>query len=609
MGFFGSSSKTYYNSTSTKLFEEVPSILTQTVKGAIAQNTNIADDLITNLVNGIGFKVNQLYNYASSGNYPWGLPEGTHYTYSATMPTKLRIIIERELNNPIHITHNTLTIDDTNDHIIYTVKYYLKDYLGVVDESIEYLWTYDESTGIYPILDLELEDIQDKSPYYPIIPIRVNGEYLVGTGVEHDSSITKACKYLGIAVDSMIEAMSEQLESSTNPVEDAYIVLGTEVTDSTEVGMNYLYTFFEHQLSVSAVSKEAYTSWADSPKQANTIPPYNIIQLKDSNYKMELSWLYIEESIEEGEIGTIGTHETKLVSGSNHYIGNSLTTYYSRDKLKLRKQISSTQYSEITVVGLTHSNWAVGKEIRTTLSDAFDDEDVAPSFIIPLRKDLIKRLGPINTHDLMYTSIRMVLNDKLKVRLKWYQTGLFRFAMMVVAVAISLWNPVVGAFVFSATAITSAIISLIVTQVILPIVLANLSDVLGEELALIVSLLVSYFAFDASAFTLGVQATSGAMNLYYAADSEKLMDAMDEVNDALEDVYDTLRETDRDVSYAKEFSTGENFALTDASKYVDIFKRETHAPLMSPLSVTYYTDVMRYLNQPDSIIRLGNTLT
>ncbi len=58
MGLFSSSSKTYYNSTTCQLYDDdTAGLIEQTVAASVVQNRNIGNDLIANIVNGIGFKL------------------------------------------------------------------------------------------------------------------------------------------------------------------------------------------------------------------------------------------------------------------------------------------------------------------------------------------------------------------------------------------------------------------------------------------------------------------------------------------------------------------------------------------------------------------------
>lgn len=624
MGFFGSSHKTYYNSSSTFLFTETPSLLTQTIRGAVLENRNIADDLKTNLMFGIGYKANALYKYGQ-GEYPWGLPEGTAVTYGSTSPTNIKISIERELNEKVYVNSTQVDVSGSGE-MYYTATYYLLDALGEVITDELYTWVYYESSGVYPYLNLKLNDVQAQSQYYPIIPIRVDNVDYTDSSHENHEEVKRACNYLGIDAVNLASEIADANEDDGNPTEDAHVVLAVNISDDTEVGKLYLYQFFEHQLNVSTSGKEDYEYWKDnyikSDGDGGTYftedPPYNTIRVEDSTFKLELSWLYITQEIVEGNLGLVGTctrgYKDNYRSSANQSRYFSVNTYW------IRKQVSATQYSELTVHGLTFSNWAVGKEIRTTLAEAFEeDPEVVSTFCIPLRKDLVKTLGPLKTHDLMYRSIRLVVSDKNRVKLKWYQTGLFKFAMLVVAVVVSFYNLPAGVSIFSATAAVSVVVQLLLTQLMLPAVVSAVSDVLGEELAIIVSMVAAFYIGGGSLESLTASTSAlvsagftgiNKVSAYITSTKlESISDSLEEIQEEIADLLSTQAETARETQFAVNVSKSDSYALMDPTTYVTKTLREPLLPTLVGYTVSNYTDIMRYMDMPKSNIRLGNTLT
>ena len=610
MGLFGSSTKTYYSSTSTLLFEEMPSVIKQTVASSITQNRNISKDLITNLTNGIGFRANSLYNYGLSGEYPYGLPDGSIGTLPPNTYNNVKFIIENEIGGSVFLSSCMIDIDPTTSHVWY-IAMYKKVVTGVVEDE-EYPWAYNESTGIFPLLTLPKEDFLTVSPYFPIIPVRVNEVSQVGEGMPNRDQILRAGNLIGVDIVQIAESIEAQEEDNNeNPVEDAYVMLGVEVTDQSKAGMEYLYEFFNLQHSLSTVSELDYRYWLETPSELGT-PPMNTVSIADSNYKMELGWLYSTNDVVEGVIGEVGefTNEYTLHSGDVPVDGDETTTY-STSSIRLRKQITATQYDEVIVVGLVHSNWAVGKELRTTLKDAFDDEDVAQAFVIPLRKDLLNVLGTVKQHDLMYISIRLVLNDKYVQKLKWYQTGFFKFVLLAISVVISLWFPPLGVAAFSAAAAGIALVQVIAMKILLPIVIQALEDLVGEELALLVSVIVSIYAGGGttSAYIAGaMQTVSGLMGIRFTNAMEEINNELKTVQEDMDDLLAEENETQLNVMNSLQLSMSDTFNVMQADDYVRRFFYEAREPLLIKKLTEEFTNVLRYTDKPSSVIRLGQTV-
>jgi hypothetical protein len=631
MSIFGSSTKTYYSSTSIKLFEDMPSLAKQTIGASITQNRNIADDLITNLVNGIFYKANGLYNYGKSNLYAWGLPNGSFSTLAAGSPRLVQLIIEREIGSYIELGYVSLEPDITTDHMIYTAEYLLKDTKGnVVGDPV--VWTYDERTGVHPQLNLPVDDVDNVSPYYPIIPLRLNSVALTEDTHTNYLDVYRACRHLGLDAKDLGESLEAQSETGDNPVEDAFIILGVEVTNDTQVGMHYLFNYFSHMDGIATVTEDDYLYWATNSwvtvKKKDTDgfyveetyratpPPVNLVSIQDANYKAELGWLYTTKDVITGSIGKIGTYETAFTGGGNIPFGGggfhnwSNAGYFNTQILHIRKQVAVNQYIEIQVHGLTHSNWAVGKELRTTLDAAFNGtDDVAQSFIIPLRKDIAKPLGAVRQHDLMQSAIRLVVNDVLTVKLKWYQTGIFQVLVLIAAVVISIVFPPFGIAAFSAMAVGIAIATVVVMRFLMPHVLKGLTDLVGEELALVIAVVASFYMGGGGvngALSAGLTAVTGATNIIMGdllADELKDLEGLQEAN---EDLLEEQREAEQKILQTKEMTEGDSYAIMDPTSYVKKFKYSAKLPTMITATTEHFTGIMQFTDRPDSYIRLGN---
>lgn len=74
MGLF-SETVTTVDSYSTRLVEDTPDLVKDSVYNAVLYNRSVADDLIANYLNGLAIKSDQMYRYAKS-DYTYGLPNG-----------------------------------------------------------------------------------------------------------------------------------------------------------------------------------------------------------------------------------------------------------------------------------------------------------------------------------------------------------------------------------------------------------------------------------------------------------------------------------------------------------------------------------------------------
>lgn len=630
MGLFGSRTKTYYNSTSALLFQDTPGIVKQTVASSITQNRNIATDLVANLVNGISFNATRLYEWAKHGsNFPWGLPDGAMNYISPQSQTYVKQVIQQELIDSgssmqvHHLIYAIIEVDTTTEKLMYKAEYQLADKKGVLDPKV-YTWTYDPATDVYPLLTLREEDLQQVSPYYPIIPIMVNQVYQAESGSANRAAITNACRYLNIKPDDLHDGiMGDPDNPPDNPVEDAYVILGVEITDDKQVSMEYMHRFFSYMYGIQNVHEEDFTYWEGNQNTDDTdipvLPPHNRIELKDANYKMELDWLYITRKTKTMTIGKQGWYESDHTSVPSEDVTGT-DFYFTRSSLTLRKQLTPTEVEEITVVGLVHSNWALGKEIRTTVADAFGSTDVAPSFFIPLRRDLLRDLGGIKTHDLMYRSIRMVINDKQTIKLKWYETGFFKIFITIVGVVLTIFYPPAGIAALSAAAVGVALVQVIAMKLLMPLVAKALEDIVGAELALLVSVLaVAYGAsfsltegFQLAGLTTqgvmmaSVVAVGGMMGLDIADQMQQIANEIEVMEDEMDIMQQDASDRQRTIMQAINMVSGDPYGIMDAQNYVARNYLYVREPTLIRDTVHNFTDIALYTDRPDSYIRLGH---
>lgn len=613
MGVFGSSSKTYYNSTSSILYEKMPSLIKQTVASSIVQNRNIGSDLITNLVNGVLFNANRLHNYGKSGNYPWGLPQGTTTYIAPQSYTYVQYVIEEQEGRKIELISAYVDTEITSGHLIYKAEYYYLDANGATTGDLQF-WEYDEFTELHPILNIEKDTDAGVSPYYPIIPLYENQQYLAESGQPNKQQIEQACRYLSIKPKDIKDAIESNEDYPDNPVDDAYVIIGLELREKSQVGLEYLYTYFNHLLGTSKVRKEDWEYWNEN--STSVAPPFNRIAIEDANYKMELAWLYMEDTIVEGVLtkpdttpAKRGYYESDFQSNGD-YASPGGNIFVSTDVFIIRKQINATQYREIVISGLVHSNWAVGKELRTTVSDAFsiNNDDVPEAFIIPLRKDLMRVIGNVKSHDLMYMSIRLVLNDKLKVKIKWYATSFFQFLITVIAIVVSIYYPPAGVAITSAAAAAIAIINVVLMKIVLPFLYKKLEDLVGEELAIVIAVIaIAYGGNPADYFN----AANFAISKYQAI---TIGDAMDKINkeltvlaDEIEIIEEEIAERQADVLFASNLMKGDPYAILESTNYIRRFKLEYKESTLIRATTDRFTDMSRFVDRPDSYIRLGHT--
>jgi len=201
------------------------------------------------------------------------------------------------------------------------------------------------------------------------------------------------------------------------------------------------------------------------------------VTISEGNFKLDFSYYYMDEEIKTMNIGKVGTVKREYsLGGSTSDSG----LYISKNEIKFIKQISTTRCSIVSVMAPYYENRVEGKHsIKCDLEDAHEGKD----FILPVNREVGKSLGAIKNHELMYDSIRVTINTITTVKLKWYQTGIFKLIVTVIAVVVSLYTA--GGFSgISAAILQDFMINMIITTVVgisIDIGMKFLVDVVGLQ--------------------------------------------------------------------------------------------------------------------------------
>ena len=633
MGLFSSKTKHVYTPYSMLLYQEMPPLVKQTVAGSVVQNRNIGKDLIANLVNGVLWKANGLYSWAKQ-NHPWGLPDGYIAYDRPADVTLIEACVQQDVGTGINILYTKRTPVEGGQYL-YEVTYTKKTQ---IKNPKEYTWSY--RTGIggkYPVLEVEL--LKEDSPYYPIIPIRIANENIAETGKEHRTKIRQALNYLSLDIDDIYKSIKESTEESgEQPADDMFVILAVSVSASKQASKKYIYDYFKYLSTKSLSNKNDYDYWEANGEAAGYILPTNKITIKDSRFAQEVEYDYITTKKVTGSIGKKGfTKVTYKVNrgtvpvntGSNAFSGYSRTT----SGILIQHQLNSTTYEEVYVHGLLCRTQVIGSTwVDVDLKDAFDNPDSPQDghcFLLPLHKDVCKKMGPIHAHDLMYESIRLYSNDHQSYKVKWYQSGLFKVFVVIVAVVVSIWNAPAGVALFSAAMAGIVLQTVIISMVIMPAVTTLLQDVFGERLGLLIAILAIAMAGSGN-FSVSVEngvsmtttvttqtafaGINGLMSLTSAINSfnteDKMIDYGNEIKglqEELDAMYEKAAQAGYNVSMVASAIKSDPYALLEPNTYVQRALMEPRIPTLIGESTLRYVDIKRHLDTSQTALNLGHS--
>ena len=245
---------------------------------------------------------------------------------------------------------------------------------------------------------------------YPIIPLKEN------YGFVNDSTSR-------IAILNKIGMSSKDFEQSLSAgsVRNAAIMFIVPITNTELRVGKYLYNILD-KLSSSLV-----------PGAKNTTLEVHRVQIKYSDIDL-VTDVDMTKQLVVGNIGNVGeyTFETRTVSYEYEDNENFTQQTGYRTERVIRKQINEIYYNEIVISGAT-SRWNVGGYSVTATLDSNPESCVVPLFGIGLEgfklEDSLYMLG---------TSLHIMTVSITEVKTKWYQSGWFKFVMIVALVAITI---------------------------------------------------------------------------------------------------------------------------------------------------------------------------
>jgi len=217
-----------------------------------------------------------------------------------------------------------------------------------------------------------------------------------------------------------------------------------------------------------------------------------------------------------GSIGPVGTLKsgrgtgTRLVVYSQYDTSGGgtpiiTTTYGTRsiDYHYYQKQISSTQYEEIRVYELSHRVDVGGKGV----SRSGDSDEL----MVPLDAAFRKLFSAHERETLYARATHILICTEYTVKTKWYQTGIFKAVVVVIAVVLSWWTGGASLSLIGAvTAVASAVGAMVVMSLLSKYVFSKLGGVfaiIATVIAIAVAIYTGYLYFSATTGPFSITAT------------------------------------------------------------------------------------------------------
>lgn len=461
---------------------------TDTVTNTVIFNTHLITKEKTEYLGNTSDETiqNKLYHYTENLDYEITQNEDVtveiidHGSYTETKTTTVTTDI---INN-----NYSYQIDTQIENLSSLASYELLIYkLGSGDPILDQLIGNAQSTveEFYPIIPLRLynQSIKDRSDWYED-SVKAYKKSIGGNldklleSIEDNPSIGD--------IDHAYIHFGFPLNTESN-FEKEYIYTFFKEMVNFQQSNNQDYLDWLDDLYSNTQFIESYINWFkaqsnpsdplyNTPQPAfagNVVKPKEtVLQLRTDNYindpgpttdnfDIRLSWSNINENFYTG-LGKVGakvgeywistdppdsnTAElllyTDTVTLFTQLVAEGIFTQDNLDLLQdnyiyIYNQIDSNNYRVLQINNLSHKNYIYGESyyIHITAVTALNDP-TEEGFIIPLSKLVLDKLSLISSNEILVRAGNIIFNSFTEVKQKWYQSSLFRIAVIITLVVI-----------------------------------------------------------------------------------------------------------------------------------------------------------------------------
>ena len=316
----------------------------------------------------------------------------------------------------------------------YVMAYYT--YIRDDQEYGEY-FTYRLGSNLIAALEGILEVKDRFGMYPPRLYARMAGQKYSKKYTKDDpefKSMKKYAKLLGIRWEEWVEELHESM-SGLEYVREIYLTVAAEANSKNPIIHQYLYHYFETAFrglpNIRASGNYGEGTWYRKDLLIPTTAKKGAsITLQDNIHKSGIKFSAIEKAVRNGKLTDVGKYGSTFTRGKHTY-------YY---------QNTENTYTAIDVYNLSSS--AVMDNAHR-LSVASDSEDL----VVPIDLAIKANLTTVELERLYTMSLQLVVNTSQTVKKKWYETGVFKFIMAVVGIAIGVFFPPAGVAAYGAMAV------------------------------------------------------------------------------------------------------------------------------------------------------------
>lgn len=375
--------------------------------------------------------------------------------------------------------------------------------------------------------------------FYPDIPVRTNGKFITKSESNDDYiNSDTALQLLGFTLDGLITAVAENPD--IKEVNDVTVGVNLSLLTDVKYGQRYMYEFFKKLKGFQIAS---YEDW----KAGNYT--VNYFSYSSGEFKYNIAFNYIREEYKY-HVGTQGTVTSKVelkqlyTTDDGKLFGNGVK-YLNSDEYILTYQDTDTTLRTITISGLQHRTYIHKKDSidPVTLTDLLTDEEVSENFFVPLDRSILKSFLSDNARNTLgLQGLTMNINALKKVKVKWYQSSIFKIFVSVVAIVVAFFTGGLGAALIT---LATTIVASFSPELALVIGVVTAIYTMGTSLATVIkdaAILTAQQLFQAtmSIVTNLAGLVQKGMNYYFAQEAEDLLEDYNTLTEQAESAQDEI---------------------------------------------------------------------
>lgn len=288
-----------------------------------------------------------------------------------------------------------------------------------VKENLKRLVAYYNIAGVQKLkiadINRDLVGTSANAKAYPIIPLKENYTF-----INESRGMKVVLNKLGLSNGDFEESLTDE------HINNASLMFLLELNDDSPSVVKAIYETFTKMVQTTAPGEK------DGSR-----PRYSIdIGFAQVNFNTKV---FFTLGVVSGFIGPIGTYtvDTRSVLTPGAYNGDGYDPDYYKNYTVICKQLTADYYEELELNPDSSTKWKVGGYELSNIKTGGDTRDLSGVYI-PIVDIGLKALKYNELHYVLAKSLSIMVLSITVVKSKWYQSGFFKFVMIVVVAAVTI---------------------------------------------------------------------------------------------------------------------------------------------------------------------------